>query len=116
MLGWLVNYIAVVNHISELVAVVAGAVTVGFLAEIQSRLQKQPVTVYIVAGIIPLVPGTVAYRAMLKFMANAYDEGLVLAFKAFLIASYLAASLAIVPLVVRNIRVLKNRRSLLRKR
>lgn len=104
MLGWSASQFLLNKNIPELLAAVSGAVVIGTLAEIFARLQKQPVTVYIVSGIIPLVPGTTAYNSMLQFLDKQYNSGLSLAFTAFLIASYLAAGLAVVPLIVRKIK------------
>ena len=104
MLGWSVSELLSARHFPDLLAAVSGAIVVGTIAEIMARIQKQPVTVYIVSGIIPLVPGTVAYNSMLQFLAKNFNQGLSLAFKAFLIASYLAAGLAVVPLMIHNIR------------
>lgn len=104
MMGWGASQFLADRNIPELLAAVSGAIVVGTLAEILARIQKQPVTVYIVSGIIPLVPGTIAYNSMLQFLEKDYNAGLSLAFRAFLIASYLAAGLAIVPLIVRNIK------------
>lgn len=109
MMGWTINWIIVEQGFPRLVAVVAGAFVVGLLAEVFARLQKQPVTVYIVSGIIPLVPGTMTYNSMMAFMESKFTEGLVLLFRAFLIASYLAAGLALPSLLVRNIKSMLRR-------
>lgn len=109
MLGWTTNEMLTKSKIPELVAAVSGALVVGTIAEIFARIQKQPVTVYIVSGIIPLVPGTISYNAMLSFLERRYSEGMYLAFRAFLIASYLAAGLAIMPLVARYFKGLFSR-------
>lgn len=90
-------------NVPELVAAVTGGIVIGLLAEIMARMQKHPVTVYIVSGIIPLVPGITAYNSMLSFLNRHFEHGLLLAFKAFLIASYIAAGLAIAPLLVRSL-------------
>lgn len=104
MLGWATSEALTRQRLPELAVAVAGAMVIGGLAEILARLQKQPVTVYIVSGIIPLVPGTIAYNSMLAFLERNFDRGLYLAFKAFLIASYLAAGLALAPLFIRYMR------------
>lgn len=109
MLGWAANQFLSQSGIPELVAAVTSAVLVGTLAEVFARIQKQPVTVYIVSGIIPLVPGTIAYNSMLAFLEKHFSLGLILAFKAFLIASYLAAGLAIVPILVRSCKIIVSR-------
>ncbi len=104
MMGWATSEALSRQRVPELVVAVAGALMIGALAEILARFQKQPVTVYIVSGIIPLVPGTTAYNSMLAFLERNFDSGLYLAFKAFLIASYLAAGLAVAPLFIRYLR------------
>jgi len=101
MFGWTVYNIMLQLNFSTLFASVSGAVVIGGFAEIMSRIQKQPATVYIVSGIIPLVPGITSYDAMLNFINSRYIDGISLAFKAFLIAAYLATGLAIVPITVR---------------
>ncbi|MBU7005571.1 threonine/serine exporter family protein [Phosphitispora fastidiosa] len=104
MLGWTVYNILIQLKFSTLFASVSGAIIIGGFAEIMSRIQKQPVTVYIVSGIIPLVPGITSYDSMLDFINSRYIEGIALAFKALLIAAYLATGLAIVPITVRFFR------------
>ena len=104
MFGWTVYNIMIQLNFSTLFASVSGAVVIGGFAEIMSRIQKQPATVYIVSGIIPLVPGITSYDSMLNFINSRYIEGISLAFKAFLIAAYLAAGLALIPITVRFLR------------
>jgi len=110
MLGWGASVFTATKNVPELVATVVGAVVIGTVAEIFARIQKQPVTVFIVSGIIPLVPGTIAYNSMLEFLQKNFSQGLFLAFRAFLISSYLAAGLAIVPLLVNNFKAIFRRK------
>jgi len=99
-LGWTVYRLALDRGLPGVIAAAGGAMTVGLMAEILARVQKEPATVYIVSGIIPLVPGVIAYNAMLKFLENRFTQGLALGFEAFLIAAYVAAGLAVVSVVV----------------
>lgn len=110
MLGWATNQVLSGWKLPELIAAATSALVVGTAAEILARIQKQPVTVYVVSGIIPLVPGTIAYNSMLAFIEKRFDQGLFLAFRSFLIASYLAAGLAIAPLVIRYFRLVFKKR------
>lgn len=115
MMGWTVSEALARRKVPELVVAVASALVVGAIAEILARLQKQPVTVFIVSGIIPVVPGTTAYNSMLAFLERDFDRGLYLAFKAFLIASYLAAGLAVAPLFIRYLRSILKKGNLINK-
>lgn len=45
-----------------------GGAALSIGAEIFARLKKTPITVYIIAGIIPLVPGSTIYYAMKHFL------------------------------------------------
>lgn len=46
-------------------ATLAGAIVVGFLAEFFARHQQTPAAVFSVPGVIPLVPGSFAFRALI---------------------------------------------------
>lgn len=58
-------------------AVFFAASVVGLGSELLARASKLPATVYIIAGIIPLVPGASAYLGMLYFAQGNYREALV---------------------------------------
>ncbi|MBT9133579.1 MAG: hypothetical protein DDT39_00640 [Firmicutes bacterium] len=58
-------------------AVFFAASVVGLASELLARASKIPATVYIIAGIIPLVPGAAAYFSMLYFAQGNYREALV---------------------------------------
>lgn len=51
------------------------ALTIAILSEISARLFKQPTTVYLIPGIIPLVPGLGMYKGMNQIITNHYDLG-----------------------------------------
>lgn len=99
-LGWTVYRVTLNNGLPEVIGAAGGAMIVGLAAEILARIQKEPATVYIVAGIIPLVPGVIAYNAMLGLLETQYTQGLALGLEAFLIAAYIAAGLAVVSVAV----------------
>jgi uncharacterized membrane protein YjjB (DUF3815 family) len=58
-------------------AVFFAASAVGLGSELLARATKLPATVYIIAGIIPLVPGASAYLGMLYFAQGNYREALL---------------------------------------
>ena len=51
-----------------------GGMALSLGAEIFARLKKTPITVYIVGGIIPLVPGGTIYYAMKNFVLGNMPE------------------------------------------
>jgi uncharacterized membrane protein YjjB (DUF3815 family) len=78
----------------ELASLVGGA-TVGLLAELGARLLRAPVTVFTITGFIPLVPGTMAFRAITQWLNGEYILGMALALRTILIGGAIAAGLGL---------------------
>ncbi len=74
MLGWLFKTFTSGYLNSIIGGTFIGAATVGVLGEIFAKKFKKPATVFIIPGIIPLVPGAGMYYTMLKFINNDFTE------------------------------------------
>lgn len=95
MAGWLV-YILLVNK--QFDAVVASLIASSMIAVISlffAKIYKTPVIIFSVSGIIPLVPGGLAYDAMRHFVENDYNTAIQLAAKAFMISGAIAVGLVV---------------------
>jgi uncharacterized membrane protein YjjB (DUF3815 family) len=71
-------------------------------------MYRTPVIIFSVAGIIPLVPGGLAYDAMRNFVQNDYNAAINLAAKAFMISGSIAIGLIfseVINQVIRNARL-----------
>jgi uncharacterized membrane protein YjjB (DUF3815 family) len=75
-LGWAVYLMVVYFFGNKISASFFAAVCVAISAGMWSRRQKTPVIVYLVPGIIPLVPGANAYYAMQGFLRDDYSLGI----------------------------------------
>ncbi|MEG0798526.1 MAG: threonine/serine exporter family protein [Acidaminococcaceae bacterium] len=53
-----------------------GTMVLAVLSELFARLFRQPVTVFAIPGIIPLVPGLPIYQGMVYLLMNAYGIGM----------------------------------------
>ena len=62
--GWLVKLLMAEVLEGSVFATFLAAFLVAVLSQIFARVSKAPVTVYLVAGILPLVPGIGMYRAV----------------------------------------------------
>ena len=79
--GFTTAYILSPNGIAlGIMQVFIGAAVVGLLSEIASRSAHAPAINFCIPGIIPLVPGSVAYQAMQKIMLGEYATAASLAF------------------------------------
>jgi len=94
MLGWAAYYL-LTPRIDTIFATVMATFIVGVISQFFARIYKKPVIIFSVAGIIPLVPGGLAYDAMRRFVENDYNAAVQLAAQAFLISGSIAIGLVI---------------------
>ena len=50
-------------------------ISLALASELSSRIFKQPVTVFVIPGIVPLVPGLGIYQGMFAIINNEYNNG-----------------------------------------
>jgi uncharacterized membrane protein YjjB (DUF3815 family) len=97
-LGWALNLALGPIADSPSFAVFVAAFAVGLWGEVASVVRKQPSTVYMIAGIIPLVPGGGMFYSMLATIEGntwkTVELGLATMMTAFAIAAGMAAASA----------------------
>lgn len=69
-IGWALYLVVTAVEGTETVGYLAGAFAVGFLSEVIAHIVKNPATVYVVPGILPLVPGGGMYQTMRAAVAG----------------------------------------------
>lgn len=113
MCGWLIYYAFMQKGVDAVFASFAGAFLIAIAAHLLSRRFKTPMIVFSVAGIIPLVPGGLAYNAMRSIVENDYVESTQYGAKVFIIAGAIVMGLVfaevLMQLVFRAIRKRKAR-------
>lgn len=95
MAGWFVYIFLVNKEFDAVVASLVAAFVIAVISQIFARMYKTPIIIFSVAGIIPLVPGGLAYDAMRHFVVNDYNVAIQLAAKAFMISGAIAVGLVI---------------------
>ena len=93
MIGWLVYYLLPGLGADVLLSTLVSAAVVSLLGQVLSILLRVPSTNFSVAGIIPLVPGSLAYKSMVAFVNNQYVEGISLATQTLMVAGAIASGL-----------------------
>ncbi|WP_025028151.1 threonine/serine exporter family protein [Caldalkalibacillus mannanilyticus] len=94
MSGWLlVSMFIYYFQFSYMAAALIASFVVATISQIASKMMKMPSTNFSIAGIIPLVPGAMAYRTMRSFVDGDYVNGLALATETLLSAGAIAAGL-----------------------
>lgn len=66
---------ALTGYLGQVAAYFLAATLVALLSEITARMAREPVIVFLIPGVIPLVPGGMAYTTMLSFLQNDYPGG-----------------------------------------
>lgn len=93
MAGWFI-YLKMIDFGYDAVpASLIASFVVALISQLFARLYKTPVIIFNVGGIIPLVPGGLAYDAMRNLVENDYSLALPLAAKAGLISGAIALGL-----------------------
>ncbi|MCA0754837.1 threonine/serine exporter family protein [Paenibacillus sp. N4] len=109
MAGWLVYVYAMRLTLDAIPATLLAAIAVTALSQLFSKLYRTPIIVFSVSGIIPLVPGGVAYDAMRNAVQDNYELAVELAVKAFMLSGAIAIGLFFSEVLNRMIRSFGNK-------
>ncbi|RFU62437.1 threonine/serine exporter family protein [Peribacillus glennii] len=93
MAGWLLYCWFVWQSVDSIIATLAAAFLVALISQLFAKMYKTPIIIFSVSGIIPLVPGGLAYDAMRRFVSNDYSMAVELAAKALMLSGAIAMGL-----------------------
>lgn len=93
MIGWFIYVSCTQLALDAIPSTLIAAFVVTVISQLFSKLYKTPIIVFSVSGIIPLVPGGLAYDAMRNVVEDNYDIAVQLAVKAFMISGAIAIGL-----------------------
>ncbi|WP_408956043.1 threonine/serine exporter family protein [Natroniella sp. ANB-PHB2] len=90
------GFLACQNLVGDTVtSVFIASLIIGVCSELFARWIKLPATVFIISGILPLVPGIPAYNTMFFILKGDYLKGLEAGIDTLLIAGSIAFAIAI---------------------
>ncbi|ERJ81980.1 hypothetical protein HMPREF1987_01571 [Peptostreptococcaceae bacterium oral taxon 113 str. W5053] len=89
-LGWIACRMTSNAGLNVIFANFVAALVISIVAEVLARIQKNPVSIYIVPGMLPLVPGFGIYYTIQYLVSGKYEAGLKEGVLAFFIALALA--------------------------
>lgn len=93
MFGWVIYVLMTNAGYDAVFATLIAAILVAVTSQVFAKMYKTPIIIFSVAGIIPLVPGGLAYDAMRNFVENDYNTAINLAAKAIMISGAIAMGL-----------------------
>lgn len=93
--GWTAYYVTSNFLNSTVTGTFIGALTVGILGQVLSRLNKKPATLFITPGIIPLVPGAGMYYTMFSLIEKDFHMAANKGLETFFIAAAISIGIII---------------------
>lgn len=100
-LGWTVYTALMSSGTTKVMAAFLASVFIAFLGDFLSRVMKEAVTIFIIPGIIPFVPGSGMYYTMLAFIEGDSNKAGSLASETFFVAGAIAMGLLVVGYIIK---------------
>ena len=116
VIGWIIYYLLTERSMDVVDASFFSSFIIAIVAHLYARRFKMPMIIFIVAGIIPLVPGGMAYNAMRNVVEDDYLQGLQYGLKAFLITGAIVMGLVFAEVLMQFVfRAIRSSKAKLRK-
>lgn len=109
--NWWVYLIVLENLESSMMASFFASLAVAVLSQVFARIQKTPVTVFLVAGILPTVPGAAIYRSVYYFIHNNSNQCTYYLLQTLQIAGAIAMAIFITDSLFRMFQHYQNRKA-----
>lgn len=110
-IGWVVFiHIARTMGSSTAYANFTATVIIALVSELAARISKQPVNIYVIPGIIPLVPGLGMYQGMTQIISGHYEYGMNILMHAGSDAGAIAMGMMLVTSIFRMFKITNEQR------
>lgn len=102
--GWIVYWLLSQSGITTALATLTGSVLVALFSGRFARFCKMPVTIFNIPGIVPLVPGGLAYTSIRHLAQGQYDDFMRVGVDTLLVAGAIALGLILAEVFNNNLR------------
>lgn len=106
-LGWIAFQYALILGNGNVASCFLGSCIVAILSDICSRAFKDATTLFIIPGILPLVPGAGMYNTMLAFLDSNFEKMTKIGSETILMAGAIAVALLMVASLIKVIVTIK---------
>lgn len=106
-LGWLFYLITKSSTGSEIVALFVASIVISVFSEIFARIMKNPVTIFLICALIPLVPGGGMYYTTFEAVQGNVSKSIVLGIQTLFNAASIAVGIILVSTISKIINKLK---------
>lgn len=94
--GWTIYIFLKQNNVGNINANLFASLIIGLMGEIFARIDKKPVSIFVIPGIICLVPGYGIYNTMINLMEKNYSQASKIGFESIFIAGAIATGIIVV--------------------
>lgn len=108
-LGWVTFQWALQCGIGNVPACFYASCVVALLSDICSRIFKDASTLFVIPGILPLVPGTGMYNTMLSFLEGDFPKTASIGSQTVLMAGGIAVALLVVASILKVLVTIKRK-------
>ncbi|MCC3864468.1 threonine/serine exporter family protein [Terrisporobacter petrolearius] len=105
-LGWSVFYYLVKLSGNDILANFIAALLVSYFSEILARKLRQPAIIFIIPGIIPLVPGLGMYNTMLYLVQHDYNNAISKGADVLFVGGAISLGILVVTSLVKTLHML----------
>lgn len=105
--GWLMYIFSMELFNLSIASALIGSLTVGICGEIFARIYKKPATIFIIPGIVPLVPGSGMYYTMLAVVEKRFIDAANVGSETLFIAASIASGITISSSISKSLKRLK---------
>jgi len=95
-LGWLVYVLGVFNYETPMIYSFTAAAVISLCSEILARRLKQPAILFVIPGILPLVPGVGLYQTVYSIMFKKYGLAATIGTKSVIVSIGIALGILVV--------------------
>jgi uncharacterized membrane protein YjjB (DUF3815 family) len=107
--GWLTYTYFIESGSGSILSCFAGSCVVALISELFSRAFKDAATIFIIPGILPLVPGAGMYYTMLAILDGDVDKTASVGTETLMMAGSIAVALLVVSSIIKLISLLERK-------
>lgn len=94
--GWIAYFYFKSLTVSPSFSNFMASIVVGLFGEIFARIDKKPVTVFVIPGIIPLVPGYGIYLTMISLIQKDFNKATSIGFETIFVSGAIAIGVILI--------------------
>ena len=110
-LGWFVYKFSLLLGYTDITSLFLASISLSIYSEIFARVLKTPVTTFVIAALIPLVPGGGMYYTMVEAISGNIMKSLETGIKTMASAGALALGIVLVSTITKTITIIRINKS-----